>query len=322
MKKILIIGPNYIGDVLFTTPAVRTIKLNIPESYIVYFIRKKYGAFSVIKNNPDIDKIIAYEDRMTPFYLFYKIKKGNFDIAFVFASGIKRALIPYLCGIKERVGYINEKRRRFKFLFTQRFEEPDKNKIHRVLYYKEIVDRFFGTKIKVSEYVYEIPEIVEKKIEEKIKNFKSFYPLICFHPFAGTKEKQWPIEYFIKLGELIKEIYPKVKILITGTKKKEEYDLCLKIYNSIKEYSVFLAGETTLEELISIYKNCNLLIIGDTGPLHLACAVRCNLISLFGGSSPEVFGPFGEGKFITIKKGKIEEIMPEEVINKIIEILK
>jgi len=319
MKKVLVIGPNYIGDVLFTTPAVRTIKLNLPDSYIVYFTRKKYGALPVLQDNPDINEIIAYENRMTPFYLFYKIKRKKFDIAFVFAPGLKRAFIPYLCNIKERIGYINKKRKRFKYLFTKSIDEPDKNQIHRVVYYKKLVDFYFGTDFKVSHYVFHIPAEIEEKVKEKMKEYKNCYPLICFHPFCGY---QWPVENFIKLGNLIKSYFPNSKIIITGTKKKEEFEICEKVYNSIREISVSFVGKTNLKELVSIFKNCDLLVIGDTGPLHLACAVKVPVIALFGGSSPKVFGPFGNEKSSVIYKNKIEEISPKEVFEKIKELLK
>jgi lipopolysaccharide heptosyltransferase II len=319
MKKILVIGPNYMGDVVFTTPAVRAIKLNLPDSYITYFIRKKYGALPVLQDNPDIDEIIAYENRMTPFYLFYKIKREKFDIAFVFATGLKRALIPFLCGIKERVGYINKKRKRFKFLFTKYIDEPDKNQIHRVFYYKKLVDFYFGTNFDVSHYIFIISPEIEKKVREKMKEYKKYYPLICFHPFC---EYQWPVENFIKLGKLIKSYFLNLKIIITGTKRKEEYEICEKVYNSLKEISVSFIGETTLKELISVFKNCDLLVIGDTGPLHLACAVNVPVVALFGGSSPRVFGPFGNGKFSVIYKNRVDEILPEEVFEKIKELLK
>lgn len=248
MKKILIIGRDNIGTVLFTTPAIRTLKLNLPDSYIVYFLRKKYGAYEVLKDNPDIDEIIVYEPKMTIFYLYWKIKKIKFDLSFVFARGIKRALIPFICRIKERVGYITPKRKKFKFLFTKYFEEPDINYLHRVFYYKGLVDKYFNTNFYVSDYVFVIPEEIEKKVNEFISQYEKFKPLICFHPYVGGI-RMWPLENYIKLGKLLKEKFPKCKILITGSKNPEDYDFCKRISESLKDISVLLSGRTNLKEL-------------------------------------------------------------------------
>lgn len=315
-KKILIVGRNYIGDVLFTTPAVRTIRLNLPDSYIVYFIRKKYGAYEVLQGNPDINEIIAYENKMTIFNLYWKIKKEKFDLSFVFARGVKRALIPYFCKVKERVGYITPKRRKFKFLFTKHFEEPDMNIPHRVFYYKQLVDKYFGSEKIVTDYVFTIPQEIEEKIENFMSYLKGYNPIICFHPFI-VDIRMWPPENYIKLGNLIKKKFPQCKILITGSGKKESYRVCKYIYTSLKNFSILLAGKTNLKELGAIFKKSNLVIGGDTGPIHIACAVKANVIALFDCKISTGAEPFGTGKYVLIKKNSVSDISPEEVLEKV-----
>jgi 3-deoxy-D-manno-octulosonic-acid transferase/heptosyltransferase-1 len=66
--------------------------------------------------------------------------------------------------------------------------------------------------------------------------------------------------------------------------------------------SASVAGETTLRELAALYKMASLLVTTDSGPMHLAAAVGTPVVALFGPTSPERTGPYGEGH-IVIRQG-------------------
>lgn len=102
-------------------------------------------------------------------------------------------------------------------------------------------------------------------------------------------ERRWPASYFSGLIERITENDNR-KIILIGNRIEKPY--VENFYNSLKqkEQIVNLAGKTSLNSLLSILKNADLLITNDTGPMHLAFALRCKVIALFGPCSPSQYG--------------------------------
>ena len=58
---------------------------------------------------------------------------------------------------------------------------------------------------------------------------------------------------------------------------------------------VNLAGRTSLKELAYLYSRCSVLVCTDTGPMHIAAAMGCRVVALFGPTSPLRTGPYGTG---------------------------
>jgi len=80
-----------------------------------------------------------------------------------------------------------------------------------------------------------------------------------------------------------------------------------------------MTGKTTLKQLASLLKKSRLLISGDSGPVHLACAVGTPVIVIFRndipGKSAKRWGPWGPGNFI-IEKDNLCDITVDEVFSK------
>ena len=92
------------------------------------------------------------------------------------------------------------------------------------------------------------------------------------------------------------------------------------LFNNLNGRIKNLTGKTTLVELASILKNSKLLISGDSGPVHLACAVGTPVIALFRndipGKGPKRWGPWGEGN-VVIEKKSLLDISVDEVFKAI-----
>ena len=84
------------------------------------------------------------------------------------------------------------------------------------------------------------------------------------------------------------------KIIVSGAKK--DLSLFKKINSLALDKAINLTGETNLKQLIALMKNADLVISGDTGPLHIANSVGTEIIALFGPTRPEITGPRGSGR--------------------------
>ncbi|MEI6631734.1 MAG: glycosyltransferase family 9 protein, partial [bacterium] len=154
MKKFLIINPFGIGDVLFTTPVIRSIKENFPLSFIGYWCNERVG--DILEDNPYIDKVFALSrgdlKRISSYSwmqglrrswgLFCAIKRERFDISLDFSLEHRYSLISKLAGIKRRVGFNYKKRGKF---LTESLEVLGYQDKHVVEYYLGLLD-FIGVK--------------------------------------------------------------------------------------------------------------------------------------------------------------------------------
>ncbi len=128
--------------------------------------------------------------------------------------------------------------------------------------------------------------------------------------------KQWPVERFRELAQkIVKET--DMNILIVGGPEELQKSA---IFNNLDGRIKNSTGKTTLIELASMLKKSKLLISGDSGPVHLACAVGTPVIALFRndmpGKGPKRWGPWGDGN-VVIEKKSFSDISVDDVMKEV-----
>jgi ADP-heptose:LPS heptosyltransferase len=123
--------------------------------------------------------------------------------------------------------------------------------------------------------------------------------------------RNWTIAGYSQLAEqLIREL--SVKVAFCGR------SLDYKIFNNIKMNLsvkvIDLVGRLTIRQLTAFIKRCNLFISPDSGPMHIAAALRVPLVSLFGEGEYNELRPFGDEQLIEIIRTPIKLIAPASVI--------
>lgn len=301
-KKILIFNVNWLGDVLFSTAAIRNIRYNYPESYIACIIPAR--CHDILEGNPHLDEIILFDERgkdksilsKIRFTLFLKNKK--FDTVFILHRSFTRALICYLAKIPERIGYYTKRRA---WLLTKNINPLGLHAMHRLDYYLNIVAQS-GLKIKdrFTEFYVSEKDLAysEKFLRDNAVNNKDF--LVGLNPGGNWGPKRWPAEHFATLADrLVKEF--SAQIIITGGKK--DLKLAKKILSLMKKKAILACGVFDLKQLGALCKRLDLFITADTGPLHIANAVGAKkIIALFGPTHPTITGPFPMNKVAIISK--------------------
>lgn len=119
---------------------------------------------------------------------------------------------------------------------------------------------------------------------------------IGLFPGSNYPSRRWPKENFAGLGDLIQSIYG-TRIIIFGG--QNDRDLADWISRSMKVTPTNLAGKTSLRELAGLLERASLLITNDSGPLHIACAVKTPTITLTG---PAWIGPYGPGHLVLVAR--------------------
>lgn len=284
-KKILIIRTGAIGDVIHTTNTFRAIKEAHPEVEIHYLTSIDTKLLEFDKN---ISKVWSIKDKQLKVFSKYMkewaqiLKAENFEAVINLQPSFKLKMLATLAGIKKQFNY-------------------EKNpKHHAVMNYWETAKKAFPD---VRQYS-DLKMYLSKEVSEKMKNELSQYrkPLVVLnagHVFAKRQGRTYPIEKWIELGNKIQEKYNGT-IIITGVKADCEV---LKPLEQIPN-AVSYVDKLTLEENSALIKNADMLISGDSGPLHIAAALGIKAIGLFGAMPISRFRPCGKNCSVVLSPMK------------------
>lgn len=316
MKKILIINPFGIGDVLFTTAVIRALKQNYPSCTVSYWCNERVK--DIFENNPDIQKVFAlsrgdlkriyqaskWKGIWRFFNLLHRIKKEKFEIVFDFSLDHRYGLIAKLLGIKKRIGFNYKKRGRF---LTDKIDIDGYSNRHVVEYYLDLL-KFIN--IKPASYNLEIFVSQDTKKRARgilnragVNDTDVLVGLACGAGASWGKDatlKHWPALKFAQLADrVIERLGAKVLILGDGL---ERYIADI-VVAAMKNKPIDLVGKTSLKELIGITGCLKVLVTNDGGPLHIAVALGIKTVSIFGPVDETVYGPYPSSpQHLVIKK--------------------
>ncbi len=288
--RILVFGPNWIGDVIFTTPIFKAIKEQDEKCFLGCIIPK--SCRDILENNPYIDEIIEFNERVSHRSLLKKIsfvvklRSKHYDIVILLHRSLTRTLICYLSGIKSRAGYAYKKRA---FLLTKKIPTVNKDSIHKQDYYLNIA-RSLNIEIKDKACrVYcsnDNKSWADRIIESTGSRGKT---LIAISPVTNWPPKNWPEYHFKELIKILMKEIKHTKIFITSKDKLSGFLSLIKSHNL--EKIVDLTGKTNIGRLAALYEKMDVVVSGDSGPLHLAGAVNTKYVGMFGPTSPSLTGP-------------------------------
>jgi lipopolysaccharide heptosyltransferase I len=139
-------------------------------------------------------------------------------------------------------------------------------------------------------------------------------PLVLLFPFASAsgRRKRWPLERHVELGTRLAAEGSRVVMAWGSRREREEAEAAL-----LGARGVELAPATDLVELTELLRECDVLVTGDTGPMHLAAAVGTPVVALFGPSDPLVNHPWEDAenrRHAVIVRRPLSGLPVEEVI--------
>ena len=272
LNRILIIRLSSLGDILLTTPMVRSIKKRYKSVEIDFLLRKEYQ--EIYKYNNQLANLYLFENQSGN-KIIEQLLIRNYDLVIDLQNNFRsRRIIRKL----KKPSLKFHKRTLEKFLLV-------KFKINRMKELPQIPVRYSEAIpwLKLDENGLEI--FLPSNISSTLKNEVGFAGM-C--PGSRHFTKKWPTEYFIELGNyLTKEGF---KVALFGG--KDDRELCRQISDVIPE-SVDLSNNNDLLQTANEMKNCKFIVCNDSGLLHLACSINVPVIMLMGSTVKEFgFTPY------------------------------
>jgi heptosyltransferase II len=270
--RILIRSSNWLGDAVMSSEAVRRIKYGRPDCVLTILTQSKLADFWRLL--PEVDEVLTINPRDSVLRVGSKIR-DRFDVAILLPNSPRVAIEAWLAGIPRRVGYSRRWRNGF---VNQLVPEPKGPRplSHQKKHYLRIAERI-GADLRKA-----LPEAVRWKSEPGLAG-------LCPGAEYGPA-KRWP-EFGAAACELSEWLG--LHWLIFGTAK--ERSISDKIAKRLGTHATDLTGRTTLSELITQLRRCEVLLTNDTGTMHLAAFLGVPTVSIFGSTEPQLTGPIGNG---------------------------
>jgi heptosyltransferase I len=277
IEKIALLKIAAIGDTILLSAVIKDIKEKLPNAKITLFTgSSNYEIAKIIAETFSEMNVIRLPIK-NPLKAISIIKQYKFDAWLDFGSWPRlNALFSYFANAKFKVGFKTKNQYRH-YIYDIAVEHS--NKIHEVFNYKKILKQI---DIEGSN----LPQI---NVDANVKKDEK---LIVIHMFPGGSKsylKEWPETHWVQLIDYLTS--KGYFIALTGAKVDKEralyiYNLCKK-KNSI----TVVAGELSLKDVIGLLKKSYLVVSVNTGIMHLASALNCNLIALHGPTSSKRWGP-------------------------------
>jgi len=296
-KRILIVRPDRIGDVILATPLIREIRKKYPDSFIGALVNPYTK--DILKNNPHLDMVFIDDPKDKENYLFFdqvkRLKSYKFNTGLMLLPTERHAWMLLLAGIMNRVG-VGIKL--YQILTLTRFVSRKK---YIPLRHEADYCMDLGRKIGVTPSSLD-PEIfiTEKEKQEFIKlhlSNKIFdrngARFICIHPGSNKSAPNWNIERYVQLTSLLL-VDSRNIIFLTGNDNELHFVPRFKALNSDK--IINFIGKLGLRELCVLISMMDILFSASTGPMHIASALKIPTVSLFctlNACSPKLWGPMG-----------------------------
>lgn len=273
VNRLLIIRLSSLGDILLTTPLIRSIKKNYPSIKIDFVVREEFK--EAVESNIYLENVYVYSREKPNTNLVETLRKREYDIVVDLQNNFRsKRLMKNLSG------------------WHYEFKKPSIRKFLLV-----------NTKLNFLKDAKAIPELYAESLGENIlddggldffipEGIKSSLPeddeYIGLCPGAQHFTKMWPEEYYIELGNELTKLGYKV-VLIGGSSDRL---LCRMMQFKI-DNSIDVSNQNKLFQLAADMKMCKAVICNDSGLMHLASALRVPLITIFGSSVVEFgFTPY------------------------------
>ena len=255
------------------TPAIENI-INYYNDVEITFIGS-IVSIEALKNHPKVAEVIVLDKKYKSLYKIYN-RLGMFDVYFTFRSSFRAKLLRFFVKSKNKYQFNSGK-------YQNR---------HQVERYADFVNDSLKINFPAGNLIIHTSTTKDKKSSKTLG----------INPGASYGiAKRWYPEKFAKIAI---ELSDKFDIIIFGGSNEQDFAKEIEkilIKKDIKNYRN-LAGKTSIAELIKYISNLDILITGDSGPMHLAASQKIPTIAIFGPTNDVETSQWMNPKSIVVKK--------------------
>ena len=289
-RKILVVIPQRIGDVLLSTPLIRSLRRAWPQAQLEVLVF--VGTEGVLRGNPDIDRIISVPPRMS-LGRNLKLLAGlwrKYDLSLSLMAGDRPTLYAFAAGRRSLGLLPPDDKYKWKRSLLSKWLEFDDVGTHTVLMDLKLVEAL-GV-----EPCYEVVVGWQPEDEQQLARLLPFYAsqaCAVLHVYPMYAYKMWRNEAWAELAQWLRA--QGLRVVLTGGKAPDEMAYIERLLPSLPADTVNLSGQIGLGAVACLLSRARAYVGPDTAVTHLAAALGIPVVALFGPSNPVKWGPWPSG---------------------------
>lgn len=289
-RRILIVLPNWVGDVVLASPALESLRARFPAAEITFLCRR-YVA-DVVRHSGWMNDVVHWPDAAgtdgprSLWQLGAELRRRRFDLAVLLPNSFKSALAVWLGRVPRRVGYSRDARG---WMLTDRLAPLRDGRAFKresmLDYYNRLAEHVGCRSVGRSLKLVAGPED-DAAIRGRLGDLDDGRPLVLLNPGGafGTA-KLWPAERFAEVGDALATEYG-ARVIATGT--PAERSIFERLAATARSPQTHCYDPPLgLGPLKALMRRADLLVTNDTGPRHFAIAFDVPVVTVFGPTAPE-----------------------------------
>jgi heptosyltransferase-1 len=300
--RLLVVRLGAMGDILHALPAVTALRQAHPNWIIDWVVEPRWRALFTAEDTlgrviscPLVDHLLfapTKDWRSAPFShkthneikrLRRTLRAAEYDAVLDLQGAIRSAAIGRLAGCRRLIGEQEPRERPARLLFTERIPTHTPHVIDQDL---ELASAVAGDELTPTQPLLPVDPAAEAWADQLLSPAPT-EPIVVINPGAGWGAKCWPIDRYTIVAQGL--IARGLRVLVnTGPGELPLADALSEATNGAAT-----SLHCSLEQLISLTRRASLFIAGDTGPLHLACALARPVVGIYGPTDPSRNGPYG-----------------------------
>jgi len=306
-QSILIVKLSALGDVVQTLPMAEALRSQFPLAKIDWLVEEE--ASDLLMGHPALNRVLISRRKKWQRDLlrrgeilptlrdmrnfFRDLRQVRYDWV-IDNHGILKSGVCLLgvrgrrkIGFRKSPGIADEGN----YLFTRERYKPLDIERHALERYMDLIGQL-GVRVDRPGLRFPVPEESREKVKTLLQQNGLTHPIVVIHPMAKWPSKQWPAENFARFIDRLGG--REISVVLSGSSQDREQLEGIRKRVSHRSRVLNWAGKTTLRELAALFSLADLVLTTDTGPMHLAAAVKAPLIALFGPTAPWRTGPYDD----------------------------
>jgi heptosyltransferase I len=305
IERILIVRLSAMGDVIHTLPAVQALREAFPQAHIGWLIEERWAELlcaagspwrgTRLASRPLVDEVHTVRLKGWKKSLFSlstlqrvatvwnDVRDAHYDAAVDLQGAIRSAVLARWSGARRVYGAAEARESPASVWYTRKVVTRGRHVVEQNV---SVVEALVGRRVNVPRVEFPCDPKAEARVGQRLTEF-GIGQFAILNPGAGWGAKRWPTERYGEVARGLRDLGLR-SVLNYGPGEEE----------LVKAAEAASAGAAramscTLTDLIALTRRARLFIGGDTGPLHLAAALRVPVVAIYGPTDPARNGPFG-----------------------------
>lgn len=290
-KKMLVIGPSWVGDMVMAQSLFKLLKQQHPN--MVIDVVGPAWSSPILSRMPEVRRAITFDVKHGEFSLVKRwqfgksLRSEGYTHGIVLPRSWKSALPLLAAGIPVRTGFLGEMR----YVLLNDKRKLDKQKLDQTVKRFAFMALPEGAEVVINEDLYPTLHTDEASFQQLVKKLQlnMSAPAVAMMPGAEYGlSKQWPVPYFKELAESFAMKGTQVWVLGSAKDKLLGEEICADLPEGL---GFNLCGVTALEDVVDLLAHVEVAVTNDSGLMHVAAAVGTNVQAIYGSTSPKFTPP-------------------------------